>query len=79
MKVWTGPLGKRLNRLMTTSQDNTTQFLVRVSSEARYFRIYYKQKVSGFNLAIDDVTIRPKGATENPEIKLYYGSELMSY
>lgn len=73
-----GTTWKTLKSFNDDIPSNTTQYLVRVSSEARYFRIYYKQKVSGFNLAIDDVSIRPKGATENPEIKLYYGSELMS-
>lgn len=73
-----GNTWKNLKTFVNDIPDNTTQYLVRVNSDSRYFRIYYKEKVSGFNLAIDDVTIRPKGASENPEIKVYYGNDLMS-
>lgn len=50
----------------------TTYYFVRVKSESRYVRIYYKKKVSGYNLAVDDFSVRPKAPSENPEIQVYY-------
>ena len=55
--------------------NNATQHTVRVSSTARYFRIYYKTKASGYNLAIDDIVIKPKAPGQTPELKVYYNGE----
>ena len=52
----------------------TTGYFVRVKSDSRYVRIYYKAKVSGFNLAVDDFSVRPKAPSENPEIQVYYNN-----
>ena len=49
----------------------TFQF-VRVKESSRYVRIFYLKKESGFNLAIDDFSVRPKAPSENPEIQVFY-------
>lgn len=49
----------------------TFQF-VRVKETSRYVRIFYLKKESGFNLAIDDFSVRPKAPSENPEIQVFY-------
>ena len=48
---------------------------VRVKEASRYVRIFYSKKASGFNLAIDDFTVRPKAPSENPEIQVFYNSK----
>jgi hypothetical protein len=35
-------------------------------------RIFYKNKITGFNAAIDDVTIRPSASGILPELKVFY-------
>lgn len=63
-------------KTFTDNVDNTaTQHTVRVSSTARYFRIYYQSKASGYNLAIDDIVIKPKAPGLTPELKVYYNGE----
>ena len=48
---------------------------VRVKEASRYVRIFYSKKASGFNLAIDDFTVRPKAPSENTEIQVFYNSK----
>jgi hypothetical protein len=51
-----------------------TGYTVRVKSVSRFVRVYYTKKASGFNLALDDFEVRPKGASEEAEIELYVGN-----
>ncbi len=48
------------------------EYMVKLNSSSRYMRIFYQNKISGFNAAIDDVTIRPASSGVNPELKVYY-------
>lgn len=48
------------------------EYMVRLNSGSRYMRILFKNKITGFNAAIDDVTIRPAGSGVNPELKVFY-------
>ncbi len=48
------------------------EYMVRLNSSSRFMRILFKNKISGFNAAIDDVTIRPAGSGENAELKVFY-------
>jgi hypothetical protein len=47
-------------------------YTIRVKPSSRYIRFYYKSKASGFNLAIDDVTINPAPAGDAPELQVSY-------
>lgn len=61
-----------------TYKDNipnkATQYIVRVKPESKFVRIYYKAKASGFNLAVDDFSVRPAPPSENPEIQVWYNN-----
>lgn len=52
--------------------NKTAYQFVRVKESSRYVRIFYVKKESGFNLAIDDFSVRPKAPSENPEIQVFY-------
>ena len=56
--------------------NNATKHIVRVSSKARYFRIFYKSKASNYNLAVDDFEVLPAPAGVTPEIKVSYNNQL---
>jgi len=53
----------------------TKMYTIRVKSSSRYIRFYYKSKASGFNLALDDVTINPAPAGDAPELQVSYNSK----
>lgn len=55
--------------------NKTTFQFVRVKESARYVRIFYSKKEFGFNLAIDDFSVRPKPPGENPEIQVFYAQK----
>jgi hypothetical protein len=48
------------------------EYMVRVKSSSRFVRFFYKAKISGYNLSIDDVTIRPAASGMLPEIQVSY-------
>lgn len=50
----------------------TKMYTVRVKPSSRYIRFYYKSKASGFNMAMDDVTINPAPAGDAPELQVSY-------
>ncbi len=50
----------------------TKAYMVRLNSSSRYMRILFKNKITGFNAAIDDVTIRPAASGILPELKVFY-------
>lgn len=57
-------------------ENNSTKHMVRVSSKARYFRIFYKSKASNYNLAVDHFEVFPAPAGITPEIKVSYSGQL---
>jgi hypothetical protein len=54
---------------------STKMYSIRVKPSSRYVRFYYKSKASGFNLAIDDVTINPAPAGDAPELQVSYNGK----
>jgi hypothetical protein len=54
---------------------STKMYTIRVKPSSRYVRFYYKSKASGFNLAIDDVTINPAPAGDAPELQVSYNGK----
>lgn len=50
------------------------EYMVRVKSTSKYVRFLFKTKASGYNVSIDDVTIRPKAAGALPEIQVSYNN-----
>lgn len=57
---------------------STKMYTIRVKPSSRYIRFYYKSKISGFNLALDDVTIKPATAGDAPELQVsYIGKKLI--
>ena len=67
---WTN-VKDHLNDLGVTTQ----MYTVRVKPTSRYIRFYYKSKASGFNMAMDDVTIKPAPAGDAPELQVSYNSK----
>ncbi|MEY4003164.1 MAG: hypothetical protein RIT07_1206, partial [Bacteroidota bacterium] len=51
-----------------------TKHMVRLKPSSRYLRFFFTYKPSGFNVAIDDVLVKPAGPSSNPEIALFDGS-----
>ena len=68
--TWTN-VKDHLNDLGVTTQ----MYTVRVKATSRYIRFYYKSKASGFNMAMDDVTIRPAPAGDAPELQVSYNGK----
>ncbi len=60
-----------LNDLGVTTQ----KYTIRVKPTSRYIRFYYKSKASGFNMAMDDVTINPAPAGDAPELQVSYNGK----
>lgn len=54
-----------------------TKQIARLKSSSRYVRFMFTKKITGFNVSIDDVTVKPAAASSNPEIKVYDGSSLL--
>lgn len=50
----------------------TKQLFAQVGSTARYARLIFTSKTSGYNLAIDDIEVRPGKGGAKPEIKVDY-------
>ncbi len=67
---WT-TIKDHLNDLGVTTQ----MYTVRVKQSSRYIRFYYKSKASGFNMAMDDVTIKPAPAGDAPELQVSYSGK----
>jgi hypothetical protein len=51
-----------------------TKHMVRLKPSSRYLRFIFTNKPSGFNVALDDVLVKPAGPSTNPEIALFHGS-----
>lgn len=49
---------------------STQMYTIKVSPNARYIRFYFKSKASGFNMALDDVTIKPAPAGDAPDLQV---------
>lgn len=57
----------------------TKQLFAQVGSTARYARLIFTSKTSGYNLAIDDIEVRPGKGGAKPEIKVdYVGKTLIN-
>lgn len=50
----------------------TKQLFAQVGSTARFARLIFTSKTSGYNLAIDDIEVRPGKGGAKPEIKVDY-------
>lgn len=51
---------------------------VRVKPSSRYVRFYFTDKVSGYNVALDDVVVKPGSDLSKPQISLSYYKELVN-
>jgi len=51
-----------------------TKHMVRLKNSSRYVRFIYTTKVTGFNVALDDVVVKPAGPSASPEIAVFDGS-----
>lgn len=51
-----------------------TRHVVRLKSSSRYVRFFYTTKVTGFNVALDDVVVKPAGPSASPEIAVFDGT-----
>lgn len=69
---WT--MVKEYNRSLPSNI--TTMQMVRLKSGSRFVRFTLVDKVSGYNVALDDVTIRPAVAGAKPQLSVLYGSEI---
>lgn len=57
----------------------TKQLFAQVGSTARFARLIFTSKTSGYNLALDDIEVRPGKGGAKPEIKVdYAGKTLIS-
>jgi hypothetical protein len=54
-----------------------TKHMVRLKSGSRYVRFIYTTKVTGFNVVLDDVLVKPAGPSASPEIAVYDGTTQM--
>jgi hypothetical protein len=54
-----------------------TEHLVRLKPTSRYIRFILSVKKTGFNVALDDVQIKPAGPSNSPEIALFDGTTLL--
>jgi hypothetical protein len=70
-KAWTSV--KEFNNDIPT---RATAYTVRVKSSSRYVRIFYTKKASGFNLAVDDFEVKPRGPSEEAEMQVLYADAL---
>lgn len=52
-----------------------TKHMVRLKGSSRYVRFIYTTKVTGFNVALDDVLIKPAGPSASPEIAVLDGTK----
>lgn len=55
----------------------TKQLFAQVGSTARYARLIFTAKTSGYNVAIDDIEVRPGKGGAKPEIKLDYAGKTL--
>ncbi len=55
----------------------TKQLFAQVGSTARYARLIFTAKTSGYNLAIDDIEVRPGKGGAKPEIKVDYAGKTL--
>ena len=53
-----------------------TQHFTQVSSAAKYVRFILTTKTSGYNMAIDDVTVRPGKGGAKPELQVLYNGKI---
>lgn len=60
-----------------TLPNSLSRHIVRLQSSSKYVRFFFTKKISGFNVALDDVTIKPAAASSNPEIQVFDGSTLL--
>jgi hypothetical protein len=51
-----------------------TKHSVRLKGSSRYVRFIYTTKVTGFNVALDDVVVKPAGPSASPEIAILDGT-----
>lgn len=51
---------------------------VRVKPSSRYVRFYFTDKVSGYNVALDDVVVKPGSDLSKPQISLSFYKELVN-
>jgi len=54
-----------------------TKHIVRLNSSSRFVRFFFQTKFSGFNIALDDVVVKPAGPSASPEIVLLDGSNTL--
>lgn len=52
-----------------------TKHMVRLKGSSRYVRFIYTTKVTGFNVALDDVLVKPAGPSASPEIAVLDGTK----
>jgi len=52
-----------------------TKHMVRLKGSSRYVRFIYTTKVTGFNVALDDVVVKPAGPSASPEIAVFDGTK----
>lgn len=52
-----------------------TKHMVRLKGSSRYVRFIYTTKVTGFNVALDDVVVKPAGSSASPEIAVFDGAK----
>jgi hypothetical protein len=55
----------------------TKQLFAQVGSTARFARLIFTSKISGYNLAIDDIEVRPGKGGAKPEIKVEYSGKTL--
>ena len=55
----------------------TKQLFAQVGSTARFARLIFTAKTSGYNLAIDDIEVRPGKGGAKPEIKVDYAGKTL--
>jgi endonuclease I len=51
---------------------------VRVKPSSRYVRFYFTDKVSGYNVALDDVVVKPGSDLSKPQVSLQFYKELVN-
>lgn len=52
-----------------------TKHMVRLKGSSRFVRFIYTTKVTGFNVALDDVVVKPAGPSASPEIAVLDGTK----
>lgn len=53
----------------------TKPLYAQVGSDSRYARLIFTNKISGYNLAIDDIDVRPGKGGAKPELKVEYAGK----